>query len=222
MHIEKFWYILIFAFFAGCSNGIGDSVHQKDDSLANVDIDSMEADTLTLLKQGANDDDIPANDFLRDTLKPVRENLKRISTIANWSTIDTKDIDAGEGGEAKFYYKDGKLEKIVVRQLGETFQQLAEYYLQDNKLSFVFEKTYRYNRPIFYDSTVMKENNDTEAFDFKKSTITEDRSYFINNKLIHQVNNEDCGAPFAADYLRDEQKRIETEFEELTRLLKGK
>ncbi|MFT3949504.1 MAG: hypothetical protein QM763_21250 [Agriterribacter sp.] len=217
MHIKTFCYILIFAFSAACSNGAVSSIHQNDNGFVKVDKDSVETDTVS-----TNENDFPANDFLRDTLESIRANFKRISSITNWNTIDTKDMDAGEGGEAKFYYKDGRMEKIVVRQLGETFQQLTEYYLLDNKLSFVFEKTYRYNRPIYYDSTAMKENNDTEAFDFKKSTITEDRSYFINNKLIHQINNEDCGAPFTGDYLREEQERIETEFEKLTGLLKEK
>ncbi|MCC6289144.1 MAG: hypothetical protein IT249_14785 [Chitinophagaceae bacterium] len=220
MHIKTFCYILIFAFSAACSNGAENGIHQKNNSIVNTNRDSINIDTAMLLKAGIKENDTSANDFLRDSLKPVRANFKRISSITNWNAIDTKDMDAGEGGEAKFYYKDGRMEKIVVRQLGETFQQLAEYYLLDNKLSFVFEKTYRYNRPIYYDSAAMHENNDTEVFDFKKSTITEDRSYFINSKLIHQVNNEDRGAPFAEDYLREEQKRIETEFKKLVKLSK--
>ncbi|MFT3748805.1 MAG: hypothetical protein QM768_10830 [Agriterribacter sp.] len=217
MNIQVFFCILIFVLSAACSNRAGSDIHQKDSSLATVDRNGIKMDTVDI-----NEKDFPADDFLRNTLKTIRENFKRISNITNWSIIDAKDIDTDEGGEAKFYYKDGKLEKIVVRQLGETFQQLAEYYLIDNKLSFLFEKTYRYNRPIYYDSIAMKENNDTEAFDFKKSTITEDRSYFISNKLIHQVNNEDCGAPFAGDYLQKEQERIETEFKKLKKLSKEK
>ncbi len=31
---------------------------------------------------------------------------------------------------------------------------------------------------MFYDTKAMKENNDSEAFDFKKSEITETRNYF--------------------------------------------
>ena len=71
---------------------------------------------------------------------------------------------------------------------------------------------------MYYDSTSMKENNDTEAFDFEKSEIVEDRSYFENGKLLHQLNNQDCGSPFAEDYLLEEQKRIKTDVEKLIKL----
>lgn len=68
----------------------------------------------------------------------------------------------------------------------------------------------------------MKENKDTEAFDFNNSEIIEDRSYFASGKLIHQINNQDCGSPFADDYLTDEQKRIKSEFEKLIKLASRK
>jgi hypothetical protein len=68
----------------------------------------------------------------------------------------------------------------------------------------------------------MKENNDTAVFNFERSEITEDRSYFESGKLIHQANNQDCGSPFTDDYLMDEQKRIVASFKELVALSKEK
>ena len=64
----------------------------------------------------------------------------------------------------------------------------------------------------------MKETNDTEVFNFEKSTIIEDRSYFDNGILLHQLNNKDFGSPFADDYLLKEQKRIKEDFEKLIKL----
>ncbi|MEO6254797.1 MAG: hypothetical protein ABIO79_15915 [Ferruginibacter sp.] len=96
----------------------------------------------------------------------------------------------------------------MTRHYGETFQQLTEYYLLKGQLSFVFEKSYKYNRPIYYDSA-------SQAFDFEKFEIIEDRSYFENRKLIHQVNNQDCGSPFADNYLLEEQKRLNPDFDKL-------
>jgi hypothetical protein len=66
----------------------------------------------------------------------------------------------------------------------------------------------------------MQENNDTETFDIDKSEIIEDRSYFENGDLIRQINNQDCGSPFAEDYLKEEQVRLKTEFEKLKERLK--
>ncbi|TDS50823.1 hypothetical protein C8P70_1496 [Myroides indicus] len=65
---------------------------------------------------------------------------------------------------------------------------------------------------MYYDEMSMKENNDTEAFDFDKSKIMEDRSYFDNRKLIHQINNQDCGSSFSEDYLLNEQKKNHNRF----------
>lgn len=173
------------------------------------------------LKETFQNEDTVYNEYLADKLKPIRENFKRINSILKWTSLFKKEIDEStEGGEAKFYYTKGNLEKIVTRNFGETFQQLTEYYLLNRQLSFVFEKSLVYNRPIYYDSTSMEDNNDNEAFDSEKSKIIEDRSYFEKGKLIHQVNNQDCGSPFAEDYLIEEQQRLIGAFEKLKALAK--
>ena len=189
-----------------------------DSTKTTLTVDSLLRDTVEL-KETFNQEDLPVNEYLTERLKPIRANFKRINSITNWTTIDKKDLwETTEGGEAKFYYSNGQLEKITTRHFGETFQQLTEYYLLKGQLSFVFEKSYKYNRPMYYDSTSMKENNDTEAFDFEKSEIIEDRSYFDNGKLLHQIDSQDCGSPFADNYLLEEQKRIKSDFEKLIKL----
>lgn len=206
--------------FIGCGTD-NKKNETASDTTANttiVKVDSLQPDTVEL-KETFNQEDLPVNEYLTERLKPIRANFKRINSIANWTNIKTKDIwETTEGGEAKFYYLNGQLEKITTRHFGETFQLLTEYYLLKGQLSFVFEKSYKYNRPMHYDATSMKENNDTETFDFEKSEIVEDRSYFDNGKLVHQLNNQDCGSSFADDYLLGEQKRIKTDFEKLIKL----
>lgn len=175
----------------------------------------------TILQTSFQQTDTAYNDYLISQLAPIRANFKRINSISQWSTTSTKELEEStEGGEAIFYYMNGVLEKIATRHFGETFQQLTEYYLLDGQLSFVFEKALKYNRPIYYDSVAMKENNDNEAFDIKKSEIVENRSYFAHGKLLHQVNNQDCGSPFSKEYLLDEQKRLMPDFERLKALSK--
>lgn len=165
------------------------------------------------------DTDISYNGYLSDRLKPIRANFRRINSIAKWTSISIEELfESTEGGEAKYYYLNSQLEKIVARHYGETYQMLIEYYLLNAQISFVLEKRYKFNRPIYYDSATMKENNDTETFDFEKSELIEDRSYFENGKLIHQVNNHDCGSPFADDYLLEEENRILTDFGNLIKL----
>ncbi|WP_254081061.1 hypothetical protein [Elizabethkingia anophelis] len=174
-------------------------------------------------KASFNKEDIPVNEYLTDKLKPIRDNFKRINSIEKWSVIKQQDLfESAEGGEAKYYYQKNKLEKIITRIFGESGQTLTEYYLLNGQLSFVYEKNYKYNRPLYYDTKAMKENNDTEAFDFDKSEITENRGYFVNGKLIHILNSEDCGAPFSSDYIAEEQKSILSEYIKLLKLIRNK
>ena len=173
----------------------------------------------TQLEESFNQNDEVINDYLLNELTPIRENFKRINSIENWTEIKQIDIwQSTEGGFANFYFQQNKLEKIIVRHFGETTQKLTEYYLLNGTLSFVFEKKYTYNRPIYWDAKVKEENNGTEIFDFELSEITEDRSYFANGKLLHQINNQDCGSPFAANYLLEEEKRIIANFERLIKI----
>ncbi|MDR2235666.1 MAG: hypothetical protein LBE92_06050 [Chryseobacterium sp.] len=181
---------------------------------------SSHSDTVKIKETFNENDPETGNESVKDRLKPIRTNFKRINSIRTWTTVKKRDIEgeSAEGGEAVFYEQKGKLEKITARLYGEMGQLLTEYYLLNGKLSFVFEKHYEYNRPLYYNEKVMKENNDTEAFDFNQSKITEDRYYFENGKLIHIINSEDCGAPFSRDYISEEQKRISEEYGRLLKL----
>ncbi|HCA06991.1 hypothetical protein [Chryseobacterium sp.] len=180
---------------------------------------SIKIDTVKI-KESFKEDDASVNEFLTDRLKLIRKNFKRINSITKWSSIKKKDIEgeSAEGGEAVFYEQKGRLEKVTARLYGEMGQVLTEYYLLNGKLSFVFEKIYTYNRPMFYDTKAMKENNDTEAFDFEKSEIEENRNYFEKGKLLHSINSLDCGAPFSSDYIAEEQKRFSESFQKLLKL----
>lgn len=214
------YYILAFLAFSGFSCGTGNKEEASTNAvLIPVPTDSPHRDSFQL-KESFNEEDAPVNEHLSDRLKPIRENFKRINSITNWTSIDTLELSTGEGGEARYYYQNGLLEKIITRQFGETFQQLTEYYLLKGALSFVFERSYRYNRPIYYDSAAMKAQNDTETFDPRKSGIVEDRSYFENGRLFYQVNNEDCGSPFSQEYLQEEEKRIKADLESIMELIK--
>lgn len=189
----------------------------------NSEFPVIKKDTVRI-KESLNEEDIEANEYLKDRLKPIQANFKRINSIAKWTSIKKKSIEgeSAEGGEATYYYKNNRLEKIMARHYGETGQSLIEYYLLNGKLSFVFEKDYQYNRPLFYDAKAMKENNDMEAFDFEKSEITETRNYFEGGSLLHIVNSQDCGAPFSRNYMKEQDKSLKDDFKRLLKLEKEK
>ena len=192
--------------------GIG-SCQNNNDKATNVE----------KIKISASEIDEPINEYLTEKLTPIRENFKRINSTENWTEIKQIDLwKSAEGGFVNFYFQKNKLKKIVTRDFGETAQKLTEFYLLNGELSFVFEKSYKYNRPIYWDSKAKEENNDNEVFDFEKSEIIENRSYFADGELLHQINNQDCGSPFASDYLLEEQEILLTEFKRLIKLEKEK
>jgi hypothetical protein len=160
-------------------------------------------------------------EYLGERLKPISANFNRINEIKEWTSVDKRKLNQStEGGAATYYFLKDTLLKVVAIHFGETGKNIQEFYTKNGQLSFAFEQQYQYNRPITWDSTAMKENNDTETFDINKSEIIEDRSYFENGVLIRQINNQDCGSPFAADYLKEEQVRLKAEFEKLKEQLK--
>jgi hypothetical protein len=208
-------YLTIIAVSFVCCNSAKQNDTTSIAQPANSRLGTLHNDTISL-RESFQQEDTAYNEYLANRLKPIRENFKRINSIAKWTATEKIELDEStEGGEATFYYYNGRLEKIAARNFGETFQQLTEYYLLNGELSFVFEKSYKYNRPIYYDSASMRENNDDQVFNLEKSEIVEDRSYFEKEKLIHLVNNKGRGFPFGNDYLLIEQKRILADFNKL-------
>ena len=140
-----------------------------------------------------------------EEIKTIKANFTRINSIKNWTKIKEVETDnSADGGYINYYYNHDKLEKIVVRKFGESGQYLAEYYLLNNKLSFVFEKNLKYNVPYY-----LKE------FNYDDSEIIEDRYYYSNNKLINYKSNQDDGAPFSDIFIKSEEKRVLKEFNQL-------
>jgi hypothetical protein len=211
---------LFFITFIGCTSGNKKANNISKSESENHLVDNSHTDT-SFLVATLNQEDTAVNEYLADVLKPIRTNFKRINSITRWDSTSKKELwESLEGGEATYFYAKGNIEKIITRNFGETYQLLTEYYLLNGQLSFVFNRMYKYNRPLFYDSAAMKENNDDEFFDLKKSILIEDRSYFKKGKLIHQINNEDCGSPFSEEYLLAEQKKLNESFKRLTVLAK--
>lgn len=177
-----------------------------------VTIDTVKlSPSRSLPVEGATSGDVAVQEdsYRAEEIIPIRNNFNRINKITKWTSIKTRDLAKSiELGEATYYYLNDTLEKIVEHNYGEMRQWLTEYYLADGKLSFVFEKEYQYNR-LFYDP----------AFNFDSSYVVSIRNYFTRGILFHQLHSEDCGAPWAQEYLRKEHKRLTSDYEELLKLV---
>lgn len=167
------------------------------------------------------DKDTTGSKSLKNRIKPIQANFKSINSVTKWTAVKKKDIEgeSAEGGEATFYYTDKGLQKVIAKHYGEMGQKSIEYYLLNGQLSFVFEKEYKYNRPLFYGAKAMKENNDTEAFDLKKSKIIMTRNYFENGNIIMITSTTGRGFNISADYPAEQEKGIKEDFKRLLKLV---
>jgi hypothetical protein len=125
-------------------------------------------------------------------IKDIRIEYSEIR--ANLDSYDTTMTEiwgeSTEGGQATAYYDNEDLKLIEVIRFGETGENQIEYYFNNGELIFSFEQNFKYNRPIYWDEEIAKENGDNEAFDPEKTTVKEDRYYFNNEKLFLWLNYE--------------------------------
>ena len=126
---------------------------------------------------------------LETKIKQVKQTVSALLAVKKWDSVISKPLsESTEGGEARYYYQNKNLKKIIHYQFGETYKAVTEYYLKKEKAVFIYELLYRYNRPITWDSIVMKENkDDDQVWDLKKVKRYEKRNYFYNNQLIKQI-----------------------------------
>src|SRR5882757_8630727 len=83
-------------------------------------------------------------------IRIIRRNVIKINSDSLSQKIVTKNIEgeSSEGGEVKKYFHDEELCKAMLVFYGEMGKDTKEYYFIDNELIFLFERKYRYNKPI--------------------------------------------------------------------------
>lgn len=155
-----------------------------------------------------------------ETIKDIR--VKYTDIRDNLDNYDTTMAEvwgeSTEGGQVTGYYDQDNLKYMVVWLLGETGKREIEYYFDNGQLFFVLDTDFRYNRPIYWDEKIAKENNDTETFDADKTVIKEDRYYFDNGQLIRWIKpNGQYGDSKLAYY-----KNLETEIPQYADKMKEK
>ncbi|WP_395073995.1 hypothetical protein [Flavobacterium sp.] len=141
-----------------------------------------------------------------DEIKPIRDNFKRIDAKKDWKKVDTLNLIDGDS-QSIFYYSKNGLEKLIHTNFGESGKSITEYYLLKSKLSFVSEREFRYNYPAM-----------TKEYDPKKTNVEHTKYYFENGNIFDVVSDQDCGSPFASDFVTAENIRLKEEFERIVKL----
>lgn len=132
---------------------------------------------------------VPATEETKtDSIGLVRNNYNRIQAITDWDRIDSTDIhESTEGGQVFYYFKNNVLEKMKASYYGESGYSLAEFYLLNKQLSFVFEDVYQYNAHMYSPEFVYE----------KTKKAWENRFYYMDNKFFKFIGEKDQEADVA-------------------------
>lgn len=165
-----------------------DSVTFKDSSL----------DLVVIFETDSLNKPIEYKEYLGEYLSPIRLKIRKIDSIKSWTAVNKKGVDTDTtSGVGEYYFLHGILKKVVQIQIGKNTRRETEFYIDNDSLFFVFE--------TLIDSLELK--NDSEFFEPYQDSI-----FFHHGKLIRILSNMDCGAPWADDYLLEEQFRLKREY----------
>ena len=154
-------------------------------------------------------------------IQVIKDNFKSINQTTNWTKTEAIKLEeTTEGGEMLVYYNGTEIKKLTVNEFGEIFKQIREYYLLNGNLSFAYFKLYKYNRPINWDSTAMKENKDDQVWDFEKSKIEEQRFYFDNSEMLQWINENNLKEKNSTQPFKDKANEVMKEFNRLMSKIK--
>jgi hypothetical protein len=123
---------------------------------------------------------------IRKEYQLIQQALPSLKTEA----VELEDY-ALEGADAKVYRdRTGNIRVIKADLFHESGKEFKEFYYKDGILIFAFYITHRYNQHTGITPEIAKKEGIEEAFDPKKTLITEDRYYFSNSKMIRWINED--------------------------------
>jgi hypothetical protein len=137
----------------------------------------------------------------------IRKKLIPLSSSTQWFWIDKRKIETVNGnGAGIYYFLKGDLRIIRFVQNTDTKDRFIEYYLDNDKLFFAFERQ----------SDRIGLKNDPEYYAPFKDSL-----FFEKGALLKIKSNMVCVAPFAEDYRKEEQERLKTAFKQRFNRLKN-
>jgi hypothetical protein len=141
-------------------------------------------------------------------------------------TLITESVEledyALEGADAKAYRdKQGAIRLIEADLFHESGKEFKEFYYKKGSLIFALYVTHRYNQHTGITPEIAKQEGIEEAFDPKKTLITEDRYYFSDSKMIRWINKDHKEVnPNSKEFIDNEQEVMESSNDLLSKFKK--
>lgn len=144
----------------------------------------------------------------------IRKEYQRIQQALPAFKTETVELEdyALEGADAKAYRdKTGNIRLIKAGLFHESGKEYKNFYYHNGVLIFALYITHRYNQHTGITPEIAKKEGIEEAFDPKKTLITEDRYYFSNNRMVRWIDENKKEVNLNSKEFKDnEQDVIET------------
>ncbi len=136
--------------------------------------------------------------------------VNKIENEKDWDLLDEFQIENFNAKKASLtlYYKEGKLQKMVLESFNPYYKTENAYYIENGNLICVLEKRVEYNA-VF----------NGEAYEASMDKVYQTLSYFQNDKLVKQTDNMDSGHHFSKVYLEAMGESIVDDYRALLSLL---
>ncbi len=132
----------------------------------------------------------------------INNNYQEIDSIKKWTTI--KNVTLNDSIKASYFFLFEELKKIEVQEKNKREKIMRRFYIMNTQLSYVVEQIQEINIKT----------------GIANPEYLEEQSFFLKENLQKQSNNQDCGSPMSARYLKGEEDRLQTEFHNLKMHLK--
>ncbi len=154
---------------------------------------------------------------------------RKVDPVKQWaSRLDSLSQDQGQeemvmDESARFvtlYPFPDRCDKWLVEQTSEKESILTLYYIQNDQLRLAVERIADTSEVPFSYWRQSAPNFGDRPLDHKEFEWLESQYYFQDDSLIYLYVNQDCGAPFADEYMRSEEARLLKQYQSLRKLKK--
>jgi len=140
----------------------------------------------------------------KDIVTVVRAKVNAINAhIEDYKKVEKETYESTEGGVSVAFFNKHDLVKINATFYGETGKSVVEYYFENDKPLFIFEKQYSYYKPISIEPTRIR-------------STQENRLYYENGMLMRWIDDRHKEVPTSTKsfetaskvWTRDAEKQV--------------
>lgn len=151
---------------------------------------------------------VQADDSEINSIRKEYQLIQRALPTFKTETIELEDY-ALEGADAKTYRdKAGDIRLIKAELFHESGKEFKNFYYHNGKLIFALYVTHRYNQHTGITPEIAKQEGIEEAFDPKKTLITEDRYYFSNNRMVRWIDENKKEVKVDTNEFKDSEEEV--------------